>query len=273
MYYQRLDVKRAITDFAGARGSNGFRECAIFNKRIKSLQRHLGDKKWKYPVVLNSPSAISQVVGMGASAFYCSYWRYDGLDFTRPLGRDLVWAVRAKHGGLEFAKSVTAWVLKALEDIGIEPWVKYSGDLGFDLIIPLETIPYEAWMGDLELLNTLQKELTDSIVSYLHERFSDVIVEGATSSVEIKQGVKICRLSELRARRGLLLAPMSLNPETGLVSIPVDPKRINVFSVLDASPSNARPFEWSHPPTTVNESMKYTRLWWAEQAQTRLAKA
>lgn len=273
MYYQRLDVRQAITDFASASGSFGLRECAFYNAPIKSMQRFIGENGSKHPVSLDSPAAMEQALTLGASAFYCSYWRYDGQGPNHPTGRDLVWTIRAERGGLGFAKLVTARVLEALADAGVEPWVKYCGDLGFDLIIPLEAIPYEAWAYDVEALSDIQGGLTSYVEGYLRERFSNLAVEGATSPIEIKQEANTCLLSELRVRRGLLLAPMSLNPETGLVSVPVDPKRVGSFSIFDASPGDVRAFKWPQPSRAAYGLMKHARAWQPAPAQTKLATA
>ncbi|MDI6884644.1 MAG: hypothetical protein QMD00_05940 [Hadesarchaea archaeon] len=271
MYYQRLDVRRAIMDFANASGSFGLRESAFYNSRVKSMQRYIGENGSKHPVTLDSPAAVEQALSLGASAFYCSYWRHDGHGPNHPTGRDLVWTIRAERGGLEFAKLTTVRVLEALAEAGIEPWVKYCGDLGFDLIIPLEAIPYEAWSGNLEALSEIQEELTNYIEGYLCEHFSDITIEGTSSPIEIKRGTETCLLSELRVRRGLLLAPMSLNPETGLVSVPVDPKQVGSFSIFDASPGNVWAFEWVQPSRAVYGLMRYARAWQPASAQTKLA--
>jgi hypothetical protein len=151
--------------------------------------------------------------------------------------------------------------------------VKYSGDLGFDLVIPLEMIPCEAVVGDLDSLAGLQEELTSYIGSYLRDRFPGVAVGGITSPIEIRKEEKICLLSEFRARRGLLLAPMSICPETGLVSVPVDPKEIDIFSVLDASPNNARSFEWAQPSKVAHSLLERIRPWEPAHARGKLAVA
>lgn len=267
-YYRRLDVRHTIMDFASASKGSGERECTFYNSRIKSMQRHLSE----HPIVLDSAAAFDRALASGATAFYCSYWRYPGQDFSRPIGHDLVWIVRARRGGLEFAKMVIAWVTEALAEDGIsEPWVKYSGQLGFDLLIPFEAIPPEAWAGDRYALTDLQRGLTNSIVSYLTERRSSIRVNGVSSFLEIKQGTDTCLLSELRVRRGLLLAPMSLNPESGLVSVPVAPDEVAEFSVLDSSPADARPFEWKQPSRVAHELVKHARPWQLAPIQKKLA--
>lgn len=272
MYYQRLDVRRAITDFANASGSNGVRECGFYNPQAKSIQRYLNDGGPQTSLYLDTPSEIDRALAMGASAFYCSYWRSRWGDLDNPLGRDLVWITRAEQGGLDFVKEATAWVIRALEAAGVsEPWVKYSGELGFDLVIPLETIPCEVWAGSVEDLQGLQGGLTSYIVSYLHERFPEVLVDGVTSPINIKKGKETCLLSELWVKRGLLLAPMSLNPKTGLASATVDPKQVENFSVFDASPEDVRGFDWVPPSRTSYELIRYVRPWHPAPAAERLA--
>jgi len=243
MYYNRVDVRRAILDFACSGAL--LRECAFYNSGAKSVQRYFD---YGRPVVFDSNAAIDRALRRGATAFYCSYWRCaDPSELNEPLGRDLVWTVRAEDGSLRFAKLVTSAALRGLSNSGFqEPWVKYSGGLGFDIIIPLELIPAEAWGGDIYALDDLQRELTGYLADYLAERFERV--RAGRGSITIERENETCLLSELRARRGLLLAPMSLNPETGLASVPFAPSRVAEFSVLDASPSNVRPFGWAQPP-------------------------
>jgi len=250
-YYKRSDVRRAILDFANAGDGSVVRECAFFNSRAKGVQRYLspGDTTRGQPILFDSEAALEEALRAGASAFYCSYWRYDQpQEPLHPLGHDLVWTIRATNGGLRFAKEVTAAVLDALADCGLyEPWVKYSGELGFDLVIPLEAIPSDAWTDDLKTLADIQGALTSYIVSYLSERFAGFQVRTANPHISIGKASDTCLLSELRLRRGLLLAPMSLNPRSGLVSLPLTPEHVASFSVLDASPAGASANGWAVP--------------------------
>jgi len=243
-YYGRLDVRRAILDFARAGDGRAVRECAFYNARARSVQRHFSGGE---PVFLDSAADIDRALASGATAFYCSYWRYSNGGLSRSFGHDLVWTVRARRGGLGFVKLVTKWALDALADAGVsEPWVKYSGQLGFDLVIPLEAIQCEA-SGVEDGLSSLQRGLTGYIASYLIKQFPRVSIDGAFPSLLINQGTETCLLSELRVRRGLLLAPMSLNPESGLVSMPLEPSRVMNFSALDASRVDVQAYEWKIP--------------------------
>ncbi|KUO40146.1 MAG: hypothetical protein AVW06_02860 [Hadesarchaea archaeon DG-33-1] len=263
-YYKRLDVKRAILDFARASDGSVVRESAFFNSRAKRMQRYIssGDAERGRPIVLDSEAALEEALRAGASAFYCSYWRYAHPQGPLyPLGRDLVWTIRATSGGLKFAKEVTVAVLDALADVGLyEPWVKYSGELGFDLVIPLETIPSDAWADDTRALADTQGALTSYIVSHLTERSASFQVRTANFHIAIGKGSDTCLLSELRLRRGLFLAPMSLNPRSGLVSLPLAPEHVTSFSVLDASPADASAHEWTLPQISWNP-MKQMSEW------------
>lgn len=266
MYYQRVDVRRAIMDFAKPNGSSIVRECALYNARARRIQRYI-DGGSQTPIYLDTPESFESALAAGATAFYCSYWRHSWAGEPGPLGRDLVWTTRAKQGGVGFAKETTAWVLRALKDVGIsEPWVKYSGELGFDLVIPVETIPCEALVEGFTAQD-LQRDITNYIVSYLREHFQEALIDDATSPIAIKRGNETCLLSELRVRRGLLLAPMSLNPQTGLVSVTLDPRRVAGFSVFDASPADARGFEWRYPPKVAHELVSRARVWQSAPAE------
>lgn len=262
-YYRRSDVKRAILDFAHAGNGNAVRECAFFNRRTESIQRYLTSEDAEHgrPVVFDSEATIELALRAGATAFYASYWRYTQPREPRhPLGHDLVWTIRAANGGLKFAKRVTIAVLDALANGGLsEPWVKYSGELGFDLIIPLEAIPYDTGFDNIEALSDIQRTLTRYIAGYLIERYLSFCIDATGPQIIVKMGSDTCLLSELRLRRGLLLAPMSLNPKSGLVSLPLAPEHVENFSVLDASPVDAVMYDWKVPPCTAHELLKFTR--------------
>ncbi|MEW6592226.1 MAG: hypothetical protein AB1305_00840 [Candidatus Hadarchaeota archaeon] len=262
MYYQRQHVKGTIVDFASSKVSSGFRECAVYNSKTRSVQRYFGESGSRHPISFGTADDLEKAVGAGASAFYCSFWYYDGADFSKPVGRDLAWTVRANIGGIEFVKLVTAKIVKALEEAGVsEPWVKYSGDLGFDIVVPLESIPWEAWWGDPASLNELQGEITDFITDCVREpQLGGFSVERG-KSIKIKKAEKICLLSELRVGRGLLLAPMSLNPETRMVSVPVDPDRVESFSVLDSSPERVGSSWWAPPTSVAYGLLKLAKPW------------
>lgn len=244
-YYRRHYVRQAILDFVYSGGPSPSRECAFYNARVKGLQRYLVfTPHRKRPIVLDSHTTFERALHSGATAFYCSYWRYaQPAELAGPIGRDLVWTVRAKSGGLQFAKQVTISSLRTLEGEGFyRPWVKYSGTLGFDIAIPFEALS-DGIPADPISLGEIQKVLTREIASHLARAGYHVKLDG--SKVLIKSGTDTCLLSELWWSRGLLLAPMSLHPNSGLVSVPIAPDDIRNFSVLEASPENIPTYRWS----------------------------
>ncbi|MEA1905222.1 MAG: hypothetical protein U9M97_05045 [Candidatus Hadarchaeota archaeon] len=245
-YYRRQYVRRAILDFVHAGSSLPIRECAFYNRRVKGLQRYMTSPSShrKHPMVFDSDASFETALRSGATAFYCSYWRYTQPgELAGPIGRDLVWTVRAKSGGLQFAKQVTISSLHVLEDEGFyHPWVKYSGTLGFDIIVPFENLS-DGVPTDPSSLDEAQKMLTRGMADYLARGGHGVNLDG--SKVTIKSGLDTCLLSELWWSRGLLLAPMSLHPNSGLVSVPLEPENIRDFSVLEASPENVPTYRWN----------------------------
>ena len=256
MYYNRFDVRAALLNFTRTTEGTGVRETAIYNSRTHTLQRYLGNNGSKHPVQIH-PENIDDLVSMGAVAFFCSYWRYSSLDFQNPIGRDLVWIVRAEKGGLKATKETVKYIIEILRSLGVEAWLKYDGDRGFDIIIPLEAIPYEGWMGDLSALDEIQHQLTDFIASHLDERFPNSQRRFSDSSLRIEMDSGVCLLSELRVRRGLLLAPMSLNPKTDLISVPITPEQLETFTVLNATKEHVQPTEWKLPEFPSYSLMRF----------------
>lgn len=230
-------------DFVYSGSPSPQREGAFYNAKIGDIQRH---SPWdgSSVFVIDSGRAIARALRWGAKAFYTSYWRYsDPSGAEGVMGRDLAWSIRAIDGGLKAAREATSLFLDALGEEGFpDPLVKYSGKLGFDVLIPMERIQTGS-PEDLDFLSEVQKDLTDRASAYLEGRSSlNPKVDG--SRIELTGRLGTCLLTELRWRRGLLLAPMSLHPGSGLVSIPLSPGEVPEFSVVDASPEKVHPREW-----------------------------
>ncbi len=224
--------------------SDPVRECAFYNKKIGQIQRSptQGDDS---VLVLDSEDAFTSALKANATAFYSSYWRYSNpAEASGIRGRDLVWSIKAVEGGLSVSKEVATLFLDALEVEGFpDPFVKYSGKLGFDVLVPLERIQSGS-PEDLDFLFNFHRNLTESISEYITDRKSLELKSDGTT-VKLAGRLGTCLLTELRWRRGLLLAPMSLHPGSGLVSLPLLPSEVSDFSVLRASPENVHAREWS----------------------------
>ncbi len=252
-YYRRQDIRKAIIDFTHAGNGKSVREGAFYNSRAGILQRYMSreDSEKSQPIVFDSIIDIERALRESATAFYTSYSRYlQPEKLSKPMGRDLVWLIRAETGGLNFTKEITSIIVQLLEGQGFpEPWVKYSGVLGFDIVLPLEAMLDAVSPSDSNGFDEFQKELTIRMADDINARVS-FSADHTGSKVVIRSGSNICLLSELGWRRGLLLAPMSLHPSSGLVSVPVKPSKVEDFSVMDASPESVRPFSWRVPPAT-----------------------
>jgi hypothetical protein len=245
-YYMRADVRKALMDFMRPAEGIGVRESAVYNRRFKSIQRYVAVGEHRIPIEISQRS-LADLVRQGAYAFYGSYWRYERKAPETPIGRDLVWTVRAVRGGIHEAKETTSLILDGFAEMGVELWVKYDGKLGFDLVLPLEAIPQEVWTGNPSALDDLHQKLTVAAVSRVRERLPDATITWLNSGARIVRDSGESLLSELRIRRGLLLAPMSLNPSTGLVSLPLKPGDVAGFLPIDATRDFVRPAEWKIP--------------------------
>ncbi len=261
-YYHQTGVRKAIIDFVYSGSPEPLREGAFYSEEIDGIQRHSPDKDEGSVFVIDSERKFIRALRAGAKAFYASYWRYsDPSKPTGVRGRDLAWSLRAAEGGLSAAKRAAEIFLEALEAEGFpHPLVKYSGKLGFDILIPLEDVQSGS-PDDLSFLSGVQENLTDSASSYI-ESSSSFQVEDDNSQIKLKGRSGTCLLTELRWRRGLLLAPMSLHPSSGLVSVPLSPREIPEFSVIEATPEKAHPREWpidqAFPRDRTESIVRYT---------------
>lgn len=259
-YYRQKRVRKAIIDFVYSGAQDPLRECAFFNSDIRDIQRHVYEED--SVLVLDSEEVVSRLLKRGSSAFYTSYWRYsDPFQASGVIGRDLAWSIRAKQGGLSASKKMADLFVEALSEEGFsEPLVKYSGELGFDILIPMENLQAGSSL-DLEFLTEVHRDLTISASDYI-ERESSFDSDEDGSKIKFKGRLGTCLLTELRWRRGLILAPMSLHPNSGLVSVPLHPREIPEFSVVDATPENVQVREWSIPPVLQgngsDKSVQYT---------------
>ncbi len=250
-YYGQKGVRQAIIDFFYSGSSSPTREGAFFNKKIDEIQR-------QSPVedsllVIDSQRTFTQSLKAGAKAFYSSYWRYsDPFDASGIRGRDLAWSLKAVEGGLSSVKEATTLFLEALEEEGFpSPLVKYSGKLGFDILIPIEDVQTGS-PDDLEFISEIHENITSQASKYVENNGSFKIKEDE-SPIKFSGSSGTCLLTELKWRRGLLLAPMSLHPRSGLVSVPLLPREVPEFSVVDATPSKVHIREWTISQETSHE--------------------
>ncbi len=241
-FYDQHKIKESILNFSYSGFQKPVRGGAIYDKHKEKIIRQGSEESDQ--IVLDSEEKVSKMVRKGAKSFYASYWRYeDPSEIKKIKGRDLVWTIEAKDGGIKIAKKLTDLFLEALETRGFpQPLIKYSGEMGFDVLIPTEDLQISE-KDNLSFLSNLQEELTKFSMGYIHRKTGFTKRE-KNSRIRFSAKAGTCFLTEHKWRRGLILAPMSLHPSSELVSVPVAPSEIPEFSVLDATPDNAKPKKW-----------------------------
>lgn len=243
-FYNQTKVKNSILDFFYSGSRDPIREGAFYDKNKEEIRRQHPDEGKDSVLVIDSEETMAEVLNSGARSFYGSYWRYsEPSETSGVIGRDLLWTIEAKEGGLKVAKEMTNLFLEALESEGFpQPLVKYSGEVGFDILLPLEDLQITS-EDHLSFLSDLHNELTEYSSGYIEEK-TQFDRQKKKSGIRFLGNMGTCFLTERRWRRGLLLAPMSLHPSSGLVSVPVRPSEVPEFSVIDATPKKVRPREW-----------------------------
>jgi DNA primase len=156
-------------------------------------------------------------------------------------------AFKEHPGGFELLKIVTDKVMEVLEEYGVAPRVKFSGSRGMQVWSRLdnEALP----RGDLFALyrrlavfvqQETEKKLQE-LPSHTLERFYEVVAEDKpiTTSTVAKKAERedqvLVDWSSMKPR-GDVRAPFSMHYKTGLISRPVERRRI-----LDFDPSEAEP--------------------------------
>lgn len=243
-YYTQTRVRNSILNFIYSGSPEPNREGAFYNENIGEIQRSYPNEENDSILVIDSEETITQILRAGAKAFYASYWRYSNPSETSGIkGRDLVWTIEAKDGGIKVAKKITNLFLEALENEGFpQPLVKYSGELGFDILIPLEDVQTGS-SEDLDFLSKVHTELTEYASEHIQSN-SSFKLQDKESQIRFLGEIGTCLLTERRWRRGLILAPMSLHPSSGLASVPVLPSEVSEFSVIEATPEKVHPRDW-----------------------------
>ncbi len=244
-YYKREEIRKTIIEFTYSGSLGPQRECAFFNEDIGQIQRRFPSQSENSALVIDSQRTFHKTLRSGGIAFYSSYWRYYKPSKAEgKKGRDLAWSLKSEKGGISLAKKSAFIFAKFLEKKGFpNPLIKYSGKQGFDFLIPLEKLNPES-QDNLGALSNIQKKLTKEALNHFKKRgFSNT--EGRNFQFILEGGNGTCLLTELKWNRGLMLSPMSLHPDTKLVSLPLTPPKIPKFSVIDASPDKVRPRKWS----------------------------
>ncbi|MEM4239708.1 MAG: hypothetical protein QXM31_04265 [Candidatus Woesearchaeota archaeon] len=240
-HYKRRDIQEEIIEAA----------------KDKEIAVKYGDKGFgKRPDVLQHEKDVLEFAKNGATSFHCSeeLWhnplqldtgmKKQDLDDLRK-GWDLVLDIDCPW--LEYSQIAADLVIHALRHHGIEHLgVKFSGNHGFHIAVPFEALPEKVHNQETKLLFP---EGPRKIALYLQEmirqHLSSRMLERETiSQIMAKTGKKLPELMKnnrfdpfellkidtvLISSRHMYRMPYSFNEKSGLVSIPVDMRRIMDF--------------------------------------------
>ncbi len=250
LHYKREDIREAMAAYAA-------------NREIGILYGEQGFGK--RPDILSYPQDILNLAVSGATSFHCSEERWSNpaqlspflkrqeLDTLR-IGWDLVLDIDCPI--LDYSAIAADVLIHALIYHGISaPFVKFSGNHGFHIIVPYESFPTEIHGKPVK---DLFPEGPRIIAAHLKEMIKPHI---ATRLLEFEPLHSIAqRLNKptecfiknnefnpdtvftidtiLIASRHLYRMPYSFNEKSGLVSIPLKPKELLMFDKRRAMPEN-----------------------------------
>jgi len=249
-YYSRSSVQKAILEVAKDREV----VCVFSDGRFG-----------KRPDVLQYQSDILQAVAEGAVAFHGSVERWSQpmkldvgmskqeLDSLRK-GWDILIDPDVKD--FEIAKIVTRQIIEALKDHGVKSYsVKFTGGKGFHIGIPFESIPETI---NFQPTSSLYPELFQKIIEYIKWYIKDSLREeilAFENPAQISQRIgkplteivneegldpfKIVSIDVFGSRH-LFRLPYSLNESSLLVSLPINPEKVEKFEKEDALPEKVK---------------------------------
>jgi DNA primase catalytic subunit len=256
-YYSRKEIQERILHFARDR-EIGVMYDGYFGKR---------------PDVIETYFDVASLVKKGVQSFHCSEERWlnplmlgsEKHEEDRNKNR-IGWDLILDLDGLcfEYAQIVAKILIEYFSSLGISSLsIKFSGNKGFHLAIPFEA--FSAYTGIEEtrlLFPELPKKIAMFLMHTLRSKISKAIIEfeGSIETIAKKYSIDVNDLKNddaescffdfmkvieidtiLITTRHLFRMPYSLHEKSGLVSIPIDPKRIMEFSKKEAKPEHVDP--------------------------------
>jgi hypothetical protein len=285
-YYSRSSVQKAILEVAKDREVVCVFPDGRFGKR---------------PDMLQYQSDILQAVAEGAVAFHGSVERWSQpmkldvgmtkqeLDALRK-GWDIIIDPDVKD--FEIAKIATKQIIEALKDHGVKNYsVKFTGHKGFHIGIPFESLPETI---NFQPTSSLFPELFQKIIEYIKWYIRDSLREELLSfenPTNISQRIgkplseivdenglnpfKIVAIDVFSSRH-LFRLPYSLHESSLLVSLPINPEKIEKFEREDALPEKVKIEEtFLTQKTSLRdaEGLVVEALDWASKYQKEVAEA
>jgi len=250
----------------------------INSSKNKEVIARYNEKFGNRPDTLSYTKDILELAKRGATSFHVSeeIWQNPlalnpnlkkaELDKMR-IGWDLVLDIDC--GFFEYSKIAAELTIKALEYNNIKSIsCKFSGNKGFHIGVPFEAFPENisnkkakemfpdaARRIAFYIKKLIKKSLGNEIMQFEKNDFSKIIEKTKENPNKIRYFEKnefqddIPKLNAepflnidtiLISSRHLYRMPYSLHEKSGLVSIPIDPKKVSEFEKEDAKPENIR---------------------------------
>jgi len=283
-HYKRKDIREAMIQHVDSR------ETAV----------RYADKFGRRPDILQYPSDILEAAKKGATSFHTSEERWlnplqlnpnlkkKDLDDLR-IGWDLVLDIDCKF--IEYSKLAAHLIIRFLEYNQIKSYsIKFSGNKGFHIAVPFEAFPEKInnqFTKDLfpeapkriafYITEKIKEPLSQAILKLENNDFNQIKEKTGQATKEIirykkgKFGENIPALNVepfleidtlLISSRHLYRAPYSLHEKSGLVSIPLDPKKILEFKK-----------DWARPGCSLSEFIFLDRKARPNEARSLLVQA
>ena len=261
-HYKRRDIQEEI----------------IYNSKNKEVAARFNESFGNRPDTLNYPKDILELAKQGATSFHSSeeLWqnplvlnpnlKKQELDDLR-IGWDLVLDIDC--GIFDYSKIAADLTIKALEYHEIKAiFCKFSGNKGFHIGVPFkafpeninnkntkEMFPEAARRIAFYIKELIKKSLGEKIMQFENNDFSKIIKKTKEDANKIRYYEKnefsdnIPRLNAepflnidtiLISSRHLYRMPYSLHEKSGLVSLPIDPKKVLEFKKEDAKPNGIK---------------------------------
>lgn len=240
LYYARIDVQEAIAEFCKGR------EVAI---------RLQGGKYGKRPDALAFSNDVGLLSRSGATSFHCSveHWHQPLNLETGMTTKDLNalrngwdFLIDIDAPDLELSKIYASCVIDFLDVYQITPIVKYSGNMGFHIILPKEAFPKTILMNGKDVpINDTYPYVPRKLAKHMDAQIRDVFIERANKRGFFNKEViaKVHIDSVLISSRHMIRAPYSLHEKSGLASVFINPKEVLNFDKLWANPHKVIPID------------------------------
>jgi hypothetical protein len=249
-YYSRGDIQEEI-----------FRESKDREIAVRYAEGGFG----KRPDILQFKNDVMELAKQGVSSFHMSEERWNNpLDLKTGMNRkqldelrkgwDLVFDIDSPS--VEFSKIVAELLIDSLKFNDVESiGCKYSGNKGFHLVVPFESMPETINQKETR---TLFPELARTITAYLIGMIEEPIkqkIEELNLDIDLEDLLKVDIV--LISSRHMFRAPYSIHEKSGLASIPLELDKVSGFKKEQAKLENVNTdTKFTKEDITRNEARK-----------------